>query len=937
MKKRRLIHTILAMLVLLITGIVSYISYRADYIQYLEIGKEYLNILNTNVNERIIIFIVTFILTYIFIMLVNGSTKKGLKQYFEKEKKQMPQLINNGAAIILATITGFIFQHFLAGQILTLLNFGLFGKKDPIFNMDYSIYIIAMPIIKNILKMILIFLVLVSIYITGYYIIVINKYLDGIEFEDFKKSRLIKQLSSLVMIGAIIIVIYNFMSQQDILVGDMLKREPLGGSYLTGAGFLDVNIKLWGYRIISILIIFAALKFIKGIKKLDSKQIMISVAIIPISIVVMYIVLAVVDFGFVKRHELDLEKGYIHNNIEATRAAYDIGVQSNEIENENMTTSIVSKQADELSKLPIISKSAVLDTLKNNKENVGLYRYNSAQIVKNNDKYSYLSPREIDGKKEKTESDKIFKYTHGNFGVVTSMSTTNKKGYINYEEKRFKNQELNGKKVTEPRIYYGTEKLPHAIVNNGKSEFDYPTNTTSDQEYIKNRYDGNGGIKLNTLDKLIMSMKTANAQLLFNSNKESNTKVLLNRQVIERVNKILPHFRYDKNPYMVVNNEGQLFWLIDGYSLTNRYPYAQKTAIEAKTGGKERINYVRNSVKVLVNAYTGKVDIYYTEKNEPFTATILKTYPNMLKDINQMPQEIQEQLVYPKYLYDIQAKVMETYHDTTLDKIYRGDDLWELTPSRLQENNKEESKTEQTVIKTKNENSKISLLGIYTPKNRKSISGYLVGECINGKNQLKLYNYKNNTNLALKYVSKEIKKDPTIQKELEKLAQIGTELRTESMVIPFENTLLYVESIYQVFVNEEPIPVLKKVIVSSEGKVGMGDNLLSALRNMLIDSAINIDLIDPQNNEMLLNNIIERNKELKKSLSSNDFEQVGKDLNRITKLIDQLEENSALQKTEKENIKKKFDEIEKLKQSGELEKFKEKETKDKNRKIRLND
>lgn len=130
MKKRRLIHTILAMLVLLITGIISYISYRADYIQYLEIGKEYLNILNTNVNERIIIFIVTFILTYIFIMLVNGSTKKGLQQYFEKEKKQMPQLINNGAAIILATITAFIFQHFLAGQILTLLNFGLFGKKE---------------------------------------------------------------------------------------------------------------------------------------------------------------------------------------------------------------------------------------------------------------------------------------------------------------------------------------------------------------------------------------------------------------------------------------------------------------------------------------------------------------------------------------------------------------------------------------------------------------------------------------------------------------------------------------------------------------------------------------------------------------------------------------------------------------------------------------
>ena len=712
---------------------------------------------------------------------------------------------------------------------------------------------------------------------------------------------MVKQLINVIIAGTVVVIMYNFLSHQDILIGDMLQKESVKGAYLTGAGFLDVNIKLWIYRIISIVIIIAVYNFIRGIKKEESKKILFSIILIPAALIIVFIVNIAIDSIFLRGNDIDREKEYILQNIRATEEAYNINVENKEIaKGTDITSEKIKKDSELIEKLPMVTPDVVKETLENNtdnKEKKSLYKYGNPNLVKNENAYDYLTTREMDDK-DKTLTNKIYKYTHGNFGILTSSSKVNKNGYLLNVSEKFEGQELNGTKIKEPRLYYGENTNSNAIVNaKDIKEYDYPTSTLTNKE---NNYNGKGGIKLSLLERIALAITKGSTELIFNNNIVENTKVLLNRQIIERAKKILPNIRYDKDPYLVVKDDGGLAWVIDGYTVTSRYPYSQKVSIEADKGGKERINFIRNSVKVVIDAYNGTVDFYVTDTTDPFISTIMKTYPTLFKNYNELSENIKKQMRYPQYLFDIQAKVLTTYHNSDVDNIYRADDRWEV--AEVSGSGTRSSTSMYTLLK-KGDELKPAIITTYTPEKRKNIVSYLVGQTENGANKLTMYRYNEKSELSLSFIDTQIEKDEKVQKEMRELTTLGTELKTVRILLPYEDTTLYIKSIYQVFLNEDSVPVLKKVIVANKGKVGIGNTLKEAMQRMLTENAIDIDVRDLANEDELKDAIIKQNKTLKDVMKQGDFEYTGKDIQRLIKLVDQLEEVSK-EKKKKINIEK---------------------------------
>lgn len=712
---------------------------------------------------------------------------------------------------------------------------------------------------------------------------------------------MVKQLINVIIAGTVVVIMYNFLSHQDILIGDMLQKESVKGAYLTGAGFLDVNIKLWIYRIISIVIIIAVYNFIRGIKKEESKKILFSIILIPATLIIVFIVNIAIDSIFLRGNDIDREKEYILQNIRATEEAYNINVENKEIaKGTDITSEKIKKDSELIEKLPMVTPDVVKETLENNtdnKEKKSLYKYGNPNLVKNGNAYDYLTTREIDDK-DKTLTNKIYKYTHGNFGILTSSSKVNKNGYLLNVSEKFEGQELNGTKIKEPRLYYGENTNSNAIVNaKDIKEYDYPTSTLTNKE---NNYNGKGGIKLSLLERIALAITKGSTELIFNNNIVENTKVLLNRQIIERAKKILPNIRYDKDPYLVTKDDGGLAWVIDGYTVTSRYPYSQKVSIEADKGGKERINFIRNSVKVVIDAYNGTVDFYVTDTTDPFISTIMKTYPTLFKNYNELSENIKKQMRYPQYLFDIQAKVLTTYHNSDVDNIYRADDRWEV--AEVSGSGTRSSTSMYTLLK-KGDELKPAIITTYTPEKRKNIVSYLVGQTENGANKLTMYRYNEKSELSLSFIDTQIEKDEKVQKEMRELTTLGTELKTVRILLPYEDTTLYIKGIYQVFLNEDSVPVLKKVIVANKGKVGIGNTLKEAMQRMLTENAIDIDVRDLANEDELKDAIIKQNKTLKDVMKQGDFEYTGKDIQRLIKLVDQLEEVSK-EKKKKTNIEK---------------------------------
>lgn len=904
-QKSKVRMVLVILFVLLFAGI-SYIQLRGSYLEYLELGEKYTSIFYTNIMYRYIIMGVNFVFLYFVIYCTNRGIKKGLKPFFEKEKKPMPKLLNKSLALVISAIVSIIVSAVLMQKIMLALNSTSFGISDPIFNLDIAYYIFQKPVIELILIYFTVLFVGLSLYMALYYVIVFNRYFDGIDGKMLKQSLFMKKLYRNILLIVVGIALITILRTQNSMFGKLLTiNEDLD---IVGAGMTETTVKLWGYVIFAFIIVIFAYRALKYFKEGETSKVLKNLVVIPGYLVILFVVMVVFDLVFVNSNELDKEKKFIAENIENTKNAYNINIEEENVDDSGTITSEeVDNNENVINNIPIVSKSAVLETLEDSQTGTGYYSYRNVNLAKyeinGKEQLVYVAPREIKST-GRTYNNKTYEYTHGMGEIIASSTRTTETGNVQYVQKDVtgKDKQIN---VEEPRIYFGLE-TKETVATNAKNKQEYDYTDENGIDYTSS-YQGKAGLQLGFWDRLVLGITKGDINLAFSSEITEDSKILINRDVITRAKKALSYIIYDENPYTVVTDDGRIVWVIDGYTVSSQYPYSQYTSIE-HDNIKENINYIRNSIKVLVDAYDGTISYYITDRTDPIAMAYRNIYPDLFMDLDEsIPEDIAEHFVYPEFLYNVQAEVLKVYHNVKPDVLYRADGLWDIAKYNSVKSTKSTGtylEPYYTMLKT-SDGEQFGLVQMYTPNEKQNIISYLVGTTNGESNQLKLYKFPADSNIVgPMQLDKQMEEDELIASELEALNTTGTKLTKKMIIVPIDNTLLYVEPIYQTMLNESDVPVLKKVVVASGNKVAIGDTLTEGLENLLSKYAVDIEVENTDDIEGLIEAIIKANKNLTDSNNNNDWEMMGKDVKKLQDLITSLEKVKDEEDKKKEELKK---------------------------------
>lgn len=905
--KKNKIKRNLVIISLILAFIVIYVIEKGKYLEIKEIGDNYVSVFWKNFQSIAITAILNFSIIFLAVNFRTKKIKSSLKVFFNDEKKEMPRLPQKSIALIIALIVTIFTSEIILNKALLCFNNSQFVITDPVFGYDIGYFVFIWPFIELMAIYALAVAISLVVYSVIYYLLVFNICFDGINRESVKNSQMLNQalkaLKVLIVLFAILIVIetQNIGVQKFIT----LNSDESENYSLYGAGTTEINIRFWAYNLFALIIILSGFGAIKQFNKKNTRKVIRDILIAPIYLIIVLLIMIGYNLIFVNSNELDKEKKYIADNINYTRKAYGIDIDDvNLTDGGTITQSSIVDNNDTITNIPIVNSDLVLKDLNNSLTNNDYYKYNytnsAVYSINGKNQLVFLTPREISNNNS-TYSNKTFEYTHGYGLILTSASTTTSTGNLNHIQKSFEdaNEALT---ITQPRIYFGLETNSTVVTNsNSKKEFDYPTTDSSGN--TTNTYTGTAGLEANLLDRIVLAIKERDPKLVFSGSVNSDSKILTNRNIINRAKTIMPYLKYDEDPYMVVTNSGELVWVIDAYTTSNNYPYSQRTVLKTNGITKDEINYIRNSVKVIVNAYTGEVTFYITDKTDPIAMAYNSIYPELFSS-EEIPEDISSHFTYPKYLYNIQAEVLERYHDTEPDTLYRSEEVLSIATYNTSKVSTKTGTTMSpyyTMVKTNDSSSsRLGLVLPYTPYKKENIESYLIGSVDdNGNNVLKIYDYSSDSNIiGPMQLDNQIEQDTTISKELDTLNITGTKITKDMIIVPINNTLLYVEPVYQQYVNEEnSLPELKKVIIASGNKVAIGDTFTDALNNLVSQNAVNIEITNSDSIDDLVNAIIKANTNLKQSTQSNDWEQIGKDTKKLQELINQMEAVKTKQNT----------------------------------------
>jgi len=402
LNKKSKTRIIIVSIVALLTSLVAYIIFRGSYLEMMEIGENYISVFWQNITYITTTLLINFVLVYLMVYITNTKIKKGLKEFFDQEKKEMPKLLNKSVAFITSIIVSALSSGLILKKAMLFFNSASFGTQDPIFGLDIGYFVFQKPFIELVAWYFMIAMIALLLYTVVYYITTFNMFFDGVDRKTLKNSKFIKQVTSFVLVIAILLAILVVINTQEIGTEKFLILQDEETTYsLYGAGFTDVTIKLWGYRILAIVIIVSVYKGIKAFKQENRKKLILCIATVPIYLVGMFFVMITVQSLFVSTNELDKEKQYIEANIKYTKNAYGVDIEEINLDNavETIDKQDLETYEQVLNNINILNKDIVLRDLNNGQTAKGYYSYRNTQIGKylidGKEKLVYLSPREI--------------------------------------------------------------------------------------------------------------------------------------------------------------------------------------------------------------------------------------------------------------------------------------------------------------------------------------------------------------------------------------------------------------------------------------------------------------------------------------------------------------------------------------------------------------
>lgn len=682
-------------------------------------------------------------------------------------------------------------------------------------------------------------------------------YFFNLNFYQFVYSTL---MSSLVLIFITLIVVYMLNASSAAILGNW-KEFTFAKGHLAVILALIFALKSWGYQLNSYQLLFSHNGLIFGASYTDVHARLLALKVLMIiSLVVAVVILAnifvqkiswvvwgiaawmgiaiIMGWAYpslmqklvVQPNEFNKEKPYIENSIAFTRQAYALD-RAEEREFKIDYNLDINDPAHEstINNIRLWDWQPLKTTYKNLQQLRPYYVFDDVDI----DRYTIdgryrqvmLAAREIDSSELTAEAqtwiNQRLMYTHGYGIVVSPVTEVAEEGFPEFIMKDIPPQFSTDLKVTRPEIYFGERTNSYVIVNTDQPEFDYPMG----DENVYSTYEGKNGIKVGSLAKrLMLAWVLKDYKMILSNDIHSESQVLMHRNIVQRVKKVAPYLRFDLDPYIVVDDQGALYWMLDAYTVTDKYPYAQPFDSAGN-------NYVRNAVKITINAYSGEMKFYIADNTDPIIKTFAKIFPGMYLPLESMPDSLRAHIRYPEDMFQIQANMYRTFHMTDPNVFYNKEDLW-VIPTEIVEEEPQQVEPYYLIMKLPGETEAEYVLMLpFTPKSRPNMIAWMAAR-MDGDHYGKMlvFNFpKQETVYGPEQIEARINQNTEIAQQLTLWSQRGSRVyRGNLLVIPMANSILYVEPLYLQAENGR-IPELKRVIAGFGNKIVMEPSLEEAL------------------------------------------------------------------------------------------------------------
>ena len=728
-------------------------------------------------------------------------------------------------AVLAVVLVSFEIARLAAGmwyESLQFLNRSSFGWSDPILGYDAGFYVFVLPMLEAVRTYVMALAVLAAIATAGAYFV---GGALGWPYAGMTRSAMV-HLATLVVVFLVGLAFGYWLDRFDLLLGSQ--------GIVHGAGYVDVHVRMPVYLGLAVASLLTAVVVLIAALKGRIRPIYTSLIIL----LLLHVGGAWSYPSFSQRfdvepNELVREAPYIQNNIQATREAYDIA--NVEVRPYSAIGTLSLKDVEQITgtieNVRIWDWRVLLSTYNQIESLRPYYHFNDVDVdrytVNSHYRQVTLAARELEthllNPDSRTWVNLHLLYTHGYGLVMSPTSAVTTEGLPELWVRNIPPTTSIGIPITRPELYFGELTHDYVFVRTTQKEFDYPLG----DENRYNQYEGRDGVAVaSSFQRLLFAYYFGDWNILLTGSFTPETKVLWNRQVEERIHRIAPFMGFDGDPYIVILN-GRIVWVIDGYTTTDRSPYS--TPVRHKDLG--RLNYIRNSVKTVVDAYDGSVAFYVIDPQDPLIMTARSIFPTLFKTMAEMPEPLKAHLRYPNDLFEIQAEQYLAYHMTDPQIFYNKEDLWQR-PRHIFDGQTEALEAYYFIMNLPEEKRPEYLLMLpFTPAKKDNMVGWMAGRC-DGESYGKLLVYtfpKDHLIFGPNQVEARINQNDEISPQLSLWNQHGSRVvRGNLMVIPVGNSILYVEPLYLKSENAA-IPELKRIIVSYQDRIAMRNTLDEAL------------------------------------------------------------------------------------------------------------
>ena len=834
----------------------STVSLITDWWWFSEVG--YTEIFITSLVAKVVLGLTVSIIAFIFLLinfLVAVSSKIPWLAIIPESLAGQPITLDHRVVkklgIIICLVVSLFFGLIAASswqEVLKFINSSSFGAADPVFNKDIAFYIFSLPVFNIGLGLIRTLVLFSLIGCGAVYLLRGNLNISGL-LGKLGGSQLSKLGLPVLKEGKhketrphapIHIGILLSLFLATIAVGTYLSLFKLLTSQsgpVFGAVFTDVNVMVPLLRVSILAIAFASFACLYWGISGKTSLLLGAVTIYFLVGLAQGVVPSIFQKLIVAPNELAKEAPFIKNNIAATRHAFGLDkIEEREISGDKpLTATDITNNNLTIKNVRLWDRAPLLSTFSQIQEIRTYYEFASVD----NDRYTIdgevrqvmLSLRELASESLPNRSwiNERLTFTHGYGLAAGPVNQVTAEGLpVLFVKDLPPKSDVKELTVTRPEIYFGELSNDYVYVKTKSKEFDYPKG----EENVYTIYEGQGGVEINSpVRRLFYAIRLGSLKLLLSNDITRESRILYYRNIKERVAKIAPFLTLDRDPYAVVA-DGKIYWIIDAYTGSNLYPYSQPLPLNG-----DRVNYIRNSVKIVIDAYNGTVTFYQADKDDPIINTYAKIFPKTFRPLSDLPKNLVSHLRYPEDIFTLQTAIYTTYHMDDLQIFYNKEDQWEI-PIIATEGEKGTTGSipamtpRHMIMKLPGEKKEEYILMLpFTPRAKDNLAAWMVAR--NDKEfygKLLVYRFpKQKLIFGPKQVIGRINQDAEISRQISLWDQRGSQvIQGPLLVIPIEESLVYVRPLY-LKADVGKIPELKRIIVAYENKIAMEETLEAGL------------------------------------------------------------------------------------------------------------